>query len=95
MSKVRLNIKEKLDKKGMTRYELGNRIGVTYNTITAIYTGESTSIKLEILESICRELECTPNDIIVSDDPTVSRLLLYVDKMQSDKQKDKENDDSK
>lgn len=95
MSKVRLNIKEKLDKKGMTRYELGNRIGVTYNTITAIYKGESTSIKLEILESICRELECTPNDIIVSDDPTVSRLLLYVDKMQSDKQKDKENDDSK
>lgn len=92
---MRLNIKEKLDKKGMTRYELGNRIGVTYNTITAIYKGESTSIKLEILESICRELECTPNDIIVSDDPTVSRLLLYVDKMQSDKQKDKENDDSK
>lgn len=91
---MRLNIKDKLDKKGMSRYELGNRIGVTYNTITAIYKGESTSIKLEILESICRELECTPNDIIVSEDPTVSRLLLYVDKMQRDEHNDNKKDDS-
>ncbi|MBW4847606.1 MAG: helix-turn-helix transcriptional regulator [Lachnospiraceae bacterium] len=72
----------------MTRYELAKRIGITYQTITNIYKGESTSIKLEILEGICKVLKCTPNDIIVSDDPTVSRLLLYVDKMQQDAKKD-------
>jgi len=85
---VRLNIKDKLAEKKMTRYELAKRIGITYPTVTAIYNGDSTTIKLEILEAICKELECTPNDIIVSDDPTVSRLLLYVDKMQQDKEKD-------
>lgn len=74
---MRLNIKDKLTKKNITRYELAKRIGVTYPTITAIYNGESTSIKLEILEALCKELECTPNDIIVSEDPTVSRLLAY------------------
>jgi DNA-binding Xre family transcriptional regulator len=47
---VRLNIKDKLAEKKMTRYELAKRIGITY--------------------------------------PTVSRLLLYVDKMQQDKEKD-------
>jgi putative transcriptional regulator len=85
---VRLNIKDKLAEKKMTRYELAKRIGITYPTVTAIYNGDSTTIKLEILEALCKELECTPNDIIVSDDPTVSRLLLYVDKMQQDKEKD-------
>lgn len=85
---MRLNIKDKLDESGMTRYELAKRVNVTYQTITNIYKGESASIKLEILEAICRELKCTPNDIIVSDDPTVSRLLLYVDKMQQDVKKD-------
>jgi putative transcriptional regulator len=73
---MRLNIKDKLDESGMTRYELAKRVNVTYQTITNIYKGESASIKLEILEAICRELKCTPNDIIVSDDPIVNRLLL-------------------
>ncbi|EXG85801.1 putative transcriptional regulator [Clostridium sp. ASBs410] len=85
---MRLNIKDKLAEKKMTRYELAKRIGITYPTVTAIYNRDSTIIKLEILEALCKELECTPNDIIVSDDPTVSRLLLYVDKMQQDKEKD-------
>lgn len=86
---VRLNIKDKLAEKNMTRYELAKRIGVTYPTITAIYKGESSSIRLEILESLCIELECTPNDIIISDDPKVSRLLIYKNKIQNT-----ENDDS-
>ena len=61
---MKIIIKDQLDKKGITRYELAKRIGVTYPTITSLYKGESTSIKLEILESLCRELDCTPNDIL-------------------------------
>ena len=74
---MRLNIKDKLKESGITRYELAKRIGVTYQTITTIYKGESTSIKMENLEAICRELKCTPNDIIISDDPQINRLLTY------------------
>ena len=65
---MRLNIKPLMEQKGITRYELAKRIGVTYPTITSIYTGESTSIKLEILAAICKELECTPNDILINED---------------------------
>lgn len=74
---MKINIKCKLEEKGISRYELAKRIGVTYPTITSIYNGESTSIKLEILESICKELDCSPNDIVVSDDPQMQRLLTY------------------
>ena len=78
---MRINIKELMDKKGITRYELAKRIGVTYPTITNLYNGQGTSIKLDILENLCIELECTPNDIIISDNPQLQRLLTYKSNM--------------
>lgn len=72
---MKISIQSKLNKIGMTRYELAKRIGVTYPTIDNIYKGTSTSIKFEILEAICKELNCTPNDIFISDDPVISHLL--------------------
>ncbi len=72
---MKISIQEKLDEKKMTRYQLAKRVGVTYPTIDNIYKGTSTSIKFEILEAICKELECSPNDILVSDDPKIQQLL--------------------
>lgn len=74
---MKIFIKQKLDEIGMTRYELAKRIGVTYPTIDNIYKGTSTSIKFEILEAICKELNCSPTEILVSDDPQMQRLLAY------------------
>lgn len=65
----------------ITRYELAQKIGVTYPTIDKIYKGKSTSIKLEILEAICKELNCSPSEILDSDDPQMSRLLNYASKL--------------
>lgn len=62
---MRLSIQKKLKEQGLTRYELAKRIGVTYPTIDNIYKGTSTSIKFDILENICKELNCTPNDILI------------------------------
>lgn len=62
---MRIDITDELKKKGMSRYELANRVGVTYPTITTIYSGKATSIKFDILEKICNELDCTPNDILI------------------------------
>lgn len=69
---MKISIQKKLNEIGMTRYELAKRIGVTYPTIDNIYKGTSTSIKFEILEAICRELNCSPNDILISDNPIFS-----------------------
>lgn len=72
---MKISIQNQLKKKGMTRYELAKRIGVTYPTIDNIYKGSSTSIKFEILEAICKELDCLPNDILTFDDPKKQHLL--------------------
>lgn len=74
---MRLSIQDKLKEKNMTRYELAKKIGVTYPTIDKIYKGESTSIKFDILESICKELDCSPIEILDSDDDQMKRLLSY------------------
>ncbi len=82
---MKISIQKKLKEKGMTRYELAKRIGVTYPTIDNIYKGTSTSIKFEILESICRELDCSLDDILVFDDTNLKehqmqRLLVCATK---------------
>ena len=78
---MKLSIQPKMKEKGISRYELAKRIGVTYPSITSIYNGETTGIKFEILEAICKELDCSPNDIIVSEDPQIQRLLTYASKI--------------
>lgn len=82
---MKISIQSIMEEKGITRYELAKCIGVTYPTIDNIYKGASTSIKLEILEAICIELGCTPNDIIVPED---QRLLAYYDQLKNMKIKD-------
>lgn len=83
---MKIDIKQKLEENNMTRYELAKRIGVTYPTIDNIYKGNSTSIKFEILESICKELNCSPVEILVFDDESLreqqtKRVLTYADKL--------------
>lgn len=85
---MKIDIKQKLKDNNMTRYELAKRIGVTYPTITSIYNGESSSIKLDILESICKELNCSLDEILVFDDNNMrgqqlNRLLAYAKYLKS------------
>lgn len=79
---MKINIKQQLKETGITRYELAKRIGVTYPTIDNIYKGTSTSIKFEILEAICKELDCSLDEILIFDDINMrgrqtQRLLAY------------------
>ena len=92
---MKIDIKQKLEENHMTRYELAKRIGVTYPTIDNIYKGTSTSIKFEILEAICKELNCSPIDILVSDDPQMQRLLIYAAKLNALNNKNKSKNKSK
>ena len=83
---MKINIKDKLKEKGMSRYELANRIDVTYPTIDKIYKGKSTSIKFENLEAICKELDCSLDEILVFDDDDLrdqqkERLSAYYAKL--------------
>lgn len=85
---MRLSIQNKLKERNITRYELAKKIGVTYPTIDKIYKGESTSIKLDILESICKELNCSPIEILDTDDSQMKRLLAYTNEFNKLNNKD-------
>lgn len=72
-----LRINEILQEKGKTPYWLSKQTGISPNNIGKICNGETINIRLDTIEKICKVLECTPNDIILSNDPQMSRLLVY------------------
>ena len=89
---MKIDIKNKLDEKGISRYELAQRIGVTYPTITSIYNSNSTSVKFDILEAICKELNCSLDEILIFDDTNMKerqmkRLLAYSTMLRENKNK--------
>lgn len=74
---MKINVKDKIAEKGLNKNQFAKLTHIGYPAACAIYNGETTRISFDTLESICRVLECTPNDIIVSDDPQINELLTY------------------
>ncbi|RKJ68933.1 XRE family transcriptional regulator [Roseburia sp. 1XD42-69] len=52
-----------------------------YPAACALYDGTTTRISFETLENICKVLNCTPNEILISDDPQLQRMLMYTSKL--------------
>jgi len=74
---MRLNVKDRMKKKGLNRNQFAKLVQIGYPAACAIYDGTTTRISFDVLESICRVLECTPNEIILPEDPQVKRLLAH------------------
>ncbi|MFR7363894.1 MAG: helix-turn-helix domain-containing protein [Terrisporobacter sp.] len=51
-----------LNRKDMTRDDLRKKIGISSATMTKLSKNEYVSLK--VVESICRELNCQPGDIM-------------------------------
>ena len=59
-----LNLDVMLAKRKMRSNELAERIGLTQANLSILKTGKAKAIRLSTLDAICRELECTPGDIL-------------------------------
>lgn len=44
--------------------ELANRIQITNSNLSILKTGKARAIRVSTLDSICRELDCQPGDIL-------------------------------
>ena len=44
--------------------DLAERIGITNANLSILKTGKARAIRFSTLESICRELECQPGDLL-------------------------------
>ena len=48
----------------MSLNELSERVGITITNLSKLKTGKAKAIRFSTLDAICRELECTPADIL-------------------------------
>ena len=72
---LKVNIQDKLLEKGLNKNQFAKLAQIGYPAACALYDGTTTRISFDTLENICKVLECNPNDIFVSDDPQMKRLL--------------------
>jgi putative transcriptional regulator len=61
---VYLDIEKMLKKRGKTKYWLVKNMDSGYQTVSAMINNETSAIRFETIEKLCKLLECTPNDII-------------------------------
>jgi len=59
-----INIDVMLAKRKMRSNELAERIGLTQANLSILKMGKAKAIRLSTLDAICRELQCTPGDIL-------------------------------
>ena len=76
-----LKVNKILEKKGLTPYWLGKQTGISQNNILKICNCETSTIRFDTIEKICKSLECSINDLFESDDPQMQRLLTYQTKL--------------
>ncbi|PBF64708.1 helix-turn-helix domain-containing protein [Clostridioides difficile] len=58
------NIDKLLESKGRTRYWLAKEVGIAYPNMMKLANNETSSIKLDLFETLCLVLECTPNELV-------------------------------
>lgn len=70
-----LRINEILEEQGRTAYWLGKQTGISPNNIGKICNGETSAIRFDTIEKICKTLNCSINDIFYTNDPQMKNLL--------------------
>lgn len=59
-----VNVDVMLAKRKMSVTELSERVGITIANMSILKNGKAKAIRLSTLNAICRELNCTPGDIL-------------------------------
>lgn len=77
-----LRLNEILEEQGKTIYWLGKQTGISQNNIGKICNGETSTIRFDTIEKICKALNCSIDNIFYTDDPQMQRLLSYHSKIQ-------------
>lgn len=60
---TRLNVIHLLKKSGKSRYWLYTQLGMSYQNFNRMIDNETRSIRYENIETLCRQLHCTPNEL--------------------------------
>ena len=61
---IKLILKQTLDKKGISRYELAKKTGIQYQIIDKYYKNNVIRYDSYILDKLCTVIDCEISDII-------------------------------
>ncbi len=65
--RIVVRLDELLISRGMTLTELADRVGITLANLSILKNGRARAIRFSTLTAICRELDCSPGDVLVYD----------------------------
>ncbi|UCG61509.1 MAG: helix-turn-helix transcriptional regulator [Candidatus Zixiibacteriota bacterium] len=61
---IKINLDLMLVKRSISLTELSGRIGLSLTALSLFKTGKLKGLRFNSLDSICRELQCQPGDIL-------------------------------
>jgi putative transcriptional regulator len=61
---VRIRLDQMLHRRRMSLAELADRVGASPAKLALLKTNEAQAIRLTTLDALCRELDCTPGDLL-------------------------------
>lgn len=59
-----VNLDVMMAKRKMSLNELSERVDVTVSNLSILKTGKAKAVRFSTVESLCRELDCQPGDIL-------------------------------
>ena len=65
---ILVNLDLLLVKRKMSLTELSEKVDITLSNLSILKQGKAKAIRFSTLEAICRELKCTPGDILEYED---------------------------
>jgi putative transcriptional regulator len=61
---VRILLDRVLVERRMSLAELADRVGLTVTNLTILKSGKARAIRVSTIDSLCRELDCQPGDLL-------------------------------
>jgi len=59
-----VNLDVMMAKRKISLSDLADKVGITNANLSILKTGKAKAIRFSTLESICKELDCQPGDIL-------------------------------
>lgn len=61
---ITVNLDVMLAKRKMSLTSLTQQVGITMSNLSILKTGKAKAIRFEVLDAICRVLDCQPGDLL-------------------------------
>ncbi len=61
---IRLNLDRVMLERRISLTELADRIGITLANLSILKTNKARAVRFSTLDSLCRELQCQPGDLL-------------------------------